>query len=268
MKSYLTYFRLRIITDLQYRTAALAGIVTQLFFAFVYILFYLAFYESNDIDISYMDWNSLVTYLWLQQTFYAATYPFLRDSELLNKIQNGNLAYDLIRPQNFYLKYYIKMFSNRVSSTILRCLPIIIIGSILPYPYHLSAPSSSSSLIIFIISIIFACFLATSFSLIIHLITMYTIDSRGIISLYTMIAEVFMGIVIPLPFLPKFMMKIANILPFKYLADYPYRIYSGDIIIGDGLISLLSSFIWIIVSTIIGYLLTKNALKKAVIQGG
>ena len=44
MKSYLNFFKLRIITNLQYRAAALAGISTQLFFGFVYIMVYLALY--------------------------------------------------------------------------------------------------------------------------------------------------------------------------------------------------------------------------------
>jgi ABC-2 type transport system permease protein len=37
-------------TCLQYRSAAIAGILTQVFFAFVYIMVYLAFYESGDAN--------------------------------------------------------------------------------------------------------------------------------------------------------------------------------------------------------------------------
>ena len=47
MKSYLNLFKLRIITEIQYRAAALAGISTQLFFGFMYIMFYIALYTSN-----------------------------------------------------------------------------------------------------------------------------------------------------------------------------------------------------------------------------
>ena len=48
MKSYLSYFKLKFITGLQYRSAALAGIFTQLFFGFIYISVYIACYESSD----------------------------------------------------------------------------------------------------------------------------------------------------------------------------------------------------------------------------
>ena len=133
MKSYLTYFRLRIITNLQYRTSAVAGILTQLFFGFVFIMMYLAFYESNDTS-NVMNWNQLVTYMWLQQAFFALTYPFIKDNELLEMIKNGNLAYELVRPQNFFFKFYIKMIAERFVGTLLRFLPVLIIGFLLPYP--------------------------------------------------------------------------------------------------------------------------------------
>ena len=47
MKFYLSYFKLRFITGLQYRAAAYAGLATQLFFGLVFIMVYLAFYESG-----------------------------------------------------------------------------------------------------------------------------------------------------------------------------------------------------------------------------
>ena len=38
MRAYLTYFKLKFISSLQYRSAAWAGIATQFFFGFVYII--------------------------------------------------------------------------------------------------------------------------------------------------------------------------------------------------------------------------------------
>ena len=268
MRAYLNYFKLRVITNLQYRSAALAGISTQLFFGFLYIMLYLAIYESNTGASSPMDWNTLVSYLWLQQAFFAITYPYLKDNELLSMINNGNLAYELIRPQNFYLKFYIKMLAERIVSTLLRCLPIIVIGLLLPYPYKLYLPPTLDNFLMFIFSLVLSCLLVTSLSLIVHIITMFTIDSRGVTSAYSMIAEVFMGLVIQIPFFPLWMKKIAYVLPFRFIGDFPYRVYSGSIGISEGKTLLLGSFIWMTISITFGYLLSKYALKKAVIQGG
>ena len=266
--AYLNYFKLRLITNLQYRSAALAGILTQLFFAGLYIMLYLALYESNTGVKAPMDWNSLVTYLWLQQAFFAITYPFLRDNELLGMIQNGNLAYELIRPQSFFWKFYVKMLAERMVATLLRCIPIIIIGMLLPYPYKLCLPPTIGNFLVFMGSLILACLLVTALSLIVHIITMFTIDSRGITSAYMMIAEVFMGIVVPLPFFPLWMKKVSSILPFRFIGDFPYRAYSGNIDILEGKTLLIGSLTWTLIALVFGYILSKYALKKAVIQGG
>lgn len=268
MKSYLNYFKLRIITNLQYRTAALAGITTQLFFGFLYIMLYLAIYESNNIENIPMNLNSIISYMWLQQAFFSLIYPYMKDQELLNMIKNGDLSYELIRPQNFYLKFYIKMLAERVVASLLRCMPIIIIGLLLPFPYKLSLPPTIGSFVLFIFALIFSCLLVTALSLIVHIITIFTLDSKGIISTYSMIAEVFMGVVIPLPFLPAWMIKISNFLPFRFIGDFPYRVYSGNISIFDGKLLLFQSGLWIIITVFLGYLLSKFVLKRAVIQGG
>ena len=69
MKAYITYLKLKFITGLQYRSAALAGISTQFFFGFVYIMVYVAFYESGSGSVP-MPLSSLITYVWLNQAFF------------------------------------------------------------------------------------------------------------------------------------------------------------------------------------------------------
>ena len=47
MSQYLTYFKIKFISGLQYRSAALAGLSTQFFFGLVFIMVYHAFYTSG-----------------------------------------------------------------------------------------------------------------------------------------------------------------------------------------------------------------------------
>lgn len=266
MKSYLSYFKLRFITNLQYRMEALAGILTQIFFALIYIMIYLAFYESGGNPP--LEWQELVNYMWLQQTFFALIYPFDRESELLSMIKNGNLAYELIRPQDFYFKWYIKMLSKRLVAVLLRFIPLIVLAVSLPYPFHLSSPYSVGNLIVFIIALILGLFLITSLNLLIHLLTMFTLDEKGTLTTYNVISEILIGGVIPLPFFPLWLKQIAEHLPFRYIGDFPFRIYSNSIPLEEGYTLILGSIIWIIITIIIGYIVSKISLKKAVIQGG
>jgi ABC-2 type transport system permease protein len=268
MKSYLTYFKIRLITEFQYRASAIAGIFTQFFFGIVFIMVYFAFYQSNGTIVPPMKWQELINYLWLQQAFFAIIYPFLKDNELLDMIKNGNVAYEIIRPQNFYLKWYIKLLSKKVSAVILRFSPIIIISLILPSPYNLSAPISIINFILFIIALIISSLLSTSLILIIHILTMFTMDSKGLTSIYSAIAEIFSGSTIPIPFFPLWLQKIAYLLPFKYIGDLPFRLYSGSINYLNGIQLILLSLIWLLILIFIGFIISKKALNKAVIQGG
>ena len=101
MRAYLSYFKLRFITCLQYRAAAWAGIATQVFFGFVYIMVYVAFYESGSKNLP-MNLSELTTYLWLNQAFFALINQFYKDQELFEIIRNGNISYELIKPKSTY----------------------------------------------------------------------------------------------------------------------------------------------------------------------
>jgi len=261
MKSYLSYFRLRFITNLQYRMEAIAGICTQVFFALIFIMVYLAFYESGG-NVP-MNLQELVNYLWLHQAFFALVYPFDRESELLSMIKNGNLAYELIRPQDFYFKWYIKMLAKRLVAVLLRFVPLIILAILLPYPFHLSGPYSINNFIMFIVALILGLFLVTALNLLMHILTMFTLDEKGTMITYSVIAEIF-----PIPFFPTRLKHIAEFLPFRFIGDFPFRIYSNSIPLEEGYILIIGSIIWIIITISLGYLISRVSLRKAVIQGG
>ena len=130
MKKYFTYFKLRCLTNLQYRSAAIAGLLTQFFFGMVFIEVYIAFYSSGDGSV-----------------------PSEKDPKLFEMIKNGNLAYELVRPDNFYFKWYVKIYSKKIIAVLLRFAPVLLVAFILPEPYRLSLPPSTEHLGIFILAI-------------------------------------------------------------------------------------------------------------------
>ena len=64
------------------------------------------------------------------------------------------------------------------------------------------------------------------------------------------------------------MQFIAKLLPFQYICDLPFRIYSGNISINESISVLIGGLIWSVVMIIFGYLLSRKALKNASVQGG
>ena len=63
MKKYLSLFRMRFITGLQYRAAAIAGISTQFAWGFLNILLFKALYETNPSAFP-LEFSELSAYIW------------------------------------------------------------------------------------------------------------------------------------------------------------------------------------------------------------
>ena len=87
-------------------------------------------------------------------------------------------------------------------------------------------------------------------------------------TLLMVLGEILAGGTIPISFFPGFLQKIAYILPFRYIADLPFRIYSGNMTISNAIPDLIGGLIWLITLLLFGYILSLKATRKAVIQGG
>ncbi len=261
------YFR----SQLQYRTAAWAGIGTQLFFGFIKVMIFSSFFESSTV-IQPMNFNQVINYLWLGQTLIMLL-PFRVDNELANLIRSGNVAYELTRPVDLYMFWYFRSIAMRVAPVFLRAFPLIIATAFI-FPltglskWALLPPESISVFLLFLLSLMVAFLLAASISVLMSIIVLWSISSSGIDLLMPAIIWIFSGIIIPLPFFPDWMQKIFNFLPFRGMIDIPFRIYNGDISGNNILTSIATQIIWIIALTIFGKLLLGRGLKRITVQGG
>lgn len=267
MKKYLAFFKLRFITNLQYRSSAIAGICTQFFFGLLFIMVYLKFYETGSKNVA-MSLDQTVTYLWLQQALFSLIYFYHREKEILAMIKNGDVAYELCRPGNVYIKWFIRIYATRLANVLMKFLPIIMIGIILPEPFKLVAPNSLISFIGFIFTLIFGSILIASLDALLHVLTFYTIDADGILTSFRVIGELFAGGIVPILFMPKFLQVISNYLPFQYINDMPFRIYLGLETVDSIYSVLMIQIFWIVIIILIGLTLSSKALKKVVVQGG
>ena len=267
MKAYYTYFKLKFISGLQYRAAAWAGIATQFFFGFVYIMVYVAFYETGGTNLP-MDLSQVVTYLWLNQAFLALVNQFSRDQELFHLIREGGISYELVRPNNLYFMWYFKVLGQRLANVTLRFIPLIIVTSFLPYPYHLGLPFSFSHFILFVLSLLLGTFVVTALTVLYPIITLTTMNEKGIVNFLITFAEILSGIVIPIPFFPPLLKAISSVLPFQYISDLPFRLYVGNVSLQQGIYGIIVQFVWIILLIFLGVFLMKKNIRRVVVQGG
>lgn len=267
MRVYLSFFRMRFVNGLQYRVAALAGVVTQFAWGGLSILAFRAFYESNP-DGFPMDFQSLSSYLWLQQAFLALFMTWFFENELFELISSGNIVYELCKPQDIYKMWFVRNVANRLAKALLRCVPVLLVASLLPAPYGLVLPSDFLQFIWFVLTMGLSLMVVVSFSMLIYISTFYTISSMGIRIISSSLVEFLSGGIIPLLFLPTGLRTVLELLPFASMQNVPFRIYTGDIR-GIGILQMVClQIFWIVILVVIGKIMMNMALKRVIVQGG
>ena len=266
MNPYASVFRLRFAVGLQYRVAALAGLVTQFFWGFMLIMVYRAFYSrapgSAPISLS-----QLASYVWLQQAFLALVVLWFRDSELLALIVSGNVAYELCRPQDLYYFWYARLISQRLAAAALRCLPILAVAFFLPPPYRLSPPADPAAFALFLLTLGLGLCVLVALSMFSYIMTFITLSPYGTMIVIGTLGDFCSGGIIPLPLMPEGLRNVMLVLPFRLASDLPFRIYSGHIPPAEALQGLLLQAFWFAVLLWAGRRAMAAVLKRAVIQG-
>lgn len=267
MKKYISFFRMRFIHGLQYRTAALSGIVTQFVWGAMEILLFRAFYQADSGSFP-MSFSSLTTYIWMQQAFLALYMTWFWESELFDSITTGNVAYELCRPVRLYDMWFARGLAVRLSKAALRCMPVLILAGLLPAPYGLTLPRHAGVWGLTMLSMVLGLLLVVSFGMIVYMSVFYTISSQGIKMIAAPLSEFLGGSIIPLPFLPPGLYRLASLLPFASAQNVPFRIFGGNLQGREMWGSMALQLFWVVVFIIIGKALEQNALKRVVIQGG
>ena len=89
----------------------------------------------------------------------------------------------------------------------------------------------------------------------------------GSILMFAVAGEFFAGLVIPVPLMPV-SEQVANVLPFRWTADFPFRVYSGQIPQTEALWGVLIQLMWLAALVSFGRWSLKRALRHVVVQEG
>ena len=267
MRACLTFFKMRLINGLQYRTAAWAGVFTQFFWGFMEIQLYSAFYADHAAAFP-MQFAHLVSYIWLRQAFWALLNTWTFENELFEMILNGNVAYELCRPTSLYGMWFSRTAALRLSRAALRFWPILLVASLLPEPWGMHLAASPLTFVWFVVSMSLTVCVTVAFTLIVYFTCFYTVSADGVRAVLTPLTDFLGGGVIPLPFMPDWLSRIVKYSPFGAMANAPLRIYSGDIS-GSAVYEMLAlQLIWLTALIGLGMLMQKKGMKRLCVQGG
>lgn len=267
MRPYLSFFRLRLKMGMQYRSAAVAGLMTQFAWGFLEIFMFHAFYQSNAVAFP-MSMQATASYIWLQQGFLTLYAIWFMENEIIDDVSSGNIIYSLCRPLGIYPMWFFRNAAYRISRVLLRCIPLFLLAVLLPKGYRLSGIVSAGKIFPFVVSLLLAFLVTLTFSTLIYVLLFYTISPMGLRIIVSALFDFFSGSVIPLPFFPKGMQIWMEITPFAAMQNVPFRIYNGNIYGNQMFFDIGLQIMWILIFFVVGKVLCHRAEKQLVVQGG
>lgn len=265
MHSYFGIFKMKFKGGLQYRAKALSGIFTQFFWALMYICLYTAFMENGQINGFSI--SQMISYVWLGQAFFSLRFTGI-GKDVAQEITSGNVCYKFVRPINVYNLWYCEYAGEKLSESLLRFAPILIIGFLMPNGFRMSPPASFVAFLLFVVSLAIGLFICVALSMFSVNLIFKTLSAKGSVGIVSTICGLLGGMYVPLPLLPQPVQNVVNYLPFRFISDLSLRIYIGNIGTIEALKYIGISLAWLVLLVILGKLLMKKSLKNVVIQGG
>jgi ABC-2 type transport system permease protein len=270
-RPYLAVLSARYRMLLQYRAAALAGFGTQLFWGAIRLMILAAFYDAST-RTQPMSISDIVPYVWLGQALFAML-PWNVDAELVQKIRDGSVAYELLRPLDLYTFWYARTLALRTAPTTLRCIPMLTFSMLLlpavgleewamPLPPSLLAGS------LFCLSIAMAFLVTTAITMLVHISLLWTLSAQGADRVMPAVVMMFSGMIVPLPLLPDWVQPLLVAQPFRGLVDVPFRIYSGNIAPDVASIEIVQQGAWLLLLIWLGRRWLARGTRQLVVQGG
>lgn len=271
LRGYVAVVAARFRVLLQYRVAAAAGIVTQIFWGCIQLMVLAAFYAVA-VETPPMSFEAVVVYVWLTQVFIGLV-PWNHDSELAELFRSGGVAYELLRPLDLYWFWFARTLAFRTAPTLLRMVPGALFAvAVLPLiglpEWALSAPASPAHAVAFAFSFVGLVLLSCAISLLISISMFWMIEARGIVVFMSGLVPVLSGMIVPLPLFPDWAQPFLQSQPFRGLCDVPFRIYSGDIPLEVAAQEIWFQMAWVVVLICFGYFVIARARTRVVVQGG
>jgi ABC-2 type transport system permease protein len=249
--------------QLAYRTANLAGLVTNSAFGYLRAIVFLTVYQGRSSVGSY-DLPGVITYMWITQALIMVVVMW-NWWDVEETIRTGDVVGDLAKPFSFTGFWLSRDYGRAGYSLLFRCLPILVVAQL---TFGLRWPTRPLTWLAFAASVFLAVTLSFAWRFILNLTAFWTTDARGLGNVLIIAVTLLSGLLIPLPYFPPTIRAILLALPFAGLLQTPADIFLERLPGSDLLAALAQQLAWTIAFFLAAHLVLRQAEQKVVVQGG
>ncbi|MET9325266.1 ABC-2 family transporter protein [Tsukamurella sp. NPDC003166] len=248
-----------------YLGAAAAGVFTNAVFGFIKMAILLATLSGAGGTAGGYTPQLMVSYIFLSQGMLTAIGAFGGDGSLAERIRNGDIAVDFLRPVNVQAATLATAVGGAVYSLIPRALPLVVIGAATSMMAWAAEPAAYP---LGALSVLLSIVLAQALLYCVQILGFWVVDTRGIQTFYVVAGTFLMGMFVPVGLFPEWLARIAECTPFASILMPPCDILSGRIDATAGLTAVAVQAGWTVAVLALGHGLTLAGRRRLEVQGG
>ena len=261
--AYLYIAKTRILVNLAYRFEVFSAILTNFILMISTVFFWKVAYNGIN-EVSGVNLEQMITYS-IITALLGTLFIFNVENVVIERIREGDIAVDFIKPVNVFGIYFAQDIGNIVSSFIQRSLPLLLFAVIFIKP---PLPKSFLHFAVFLACSFLSFFILWFLSAIIGVLAFWVIDFGPMGFVKDVIVKILSGSIIPIWFFPEHFQSVLRYLPFIYTFQLPAGVYIGKIGLREAANSMLIQLLWVLLLFSLFYFMQRKAKKKLVSQGG
>jgi viologen exporter family transport system permease protein len=264
MRLYIELAKKSFQRQVAYRTATLAGLITNMFFGVLRASILIAVYNAQTSSVPNYSVQDAITYTGLTQAFIGAM-ALWGWFDMIKSIRSGEVASDLSRPYDYYNFWLAQDLGRGLFQLFTRGVLGMLIFIVF---FGASVPSSMGQWLLFAISTLLALLLSFSWRFLASSIGFWTTDAVGWMRIASLGILLPTGFMIPLAFMPVWLQTLCYLTPFPGMMNTPVDLYLGRVTGDRAAILIGLQTFWLIVLMAVGRLMAYAGRRKLTIQGG
>ncbi|MBF6211898.1 ABC-2 family transporter protein [Nocardia puris] len=241
-----------------------AGLFTNCVFGLVRASVLLAAVRAGS-EFGGYDEGSMAAYVWLSQGMIALTQFMGPPLELAERVRNGDVAVDFLRPVDIQFAYLAADLGRATCALIPRFLPSVLFGVV---TFGLALPGTPGPYVLGLISMVLAVSLSFLGLFAVGLVGFWVVETRGVRTLYQILGTFLAGLFVPVHMFPDWLRALAHATPFPSILQAPIDVLSGRVLGMDAVSVVATQAFWVLAIGLLGRFLLRAGRRKLEVQGG
>jgi len=260
--AYIAYAKKMFLGRSAYRFDHLMSILSVVLQFFIFYEIYRALYGGAE-QVDGITMSMVTTNFVLSLGLGAIFSP--DDYFLPNKIWDGSISTELLRPISFKGRMIAENVGNSAFNLIFKFIPVLIVALLTT---GVNPPADIPCMLLFILSAVLGYGVLWSISFAVQMTSFWLINIWSLVTIKNVFVNVLSGSMIPLWFMPDWMQGVLNFTPFASIYFTPVQIYLGQLSYEEIAAKCAVQLIWIALIYLVGDILWRKGQRKLIVQGG